>query len=181
MGQVFRAHDTNNRDVALKVLPESVASDSERLARFTREAHTLWLLNHPNIAHLHGVEESGDVRALVMDWSKRESVTLIHRLSTIVSSPIGFRQHAAAALVTAIERESIASAAFELTTVRKFPKVVGTVPVTEKMLLEFLNPLIVYGIGVVLEYRSTDAKLNVDPPAATRISPLTVLAGSTKN
>src|SRR5216110_2663437 len=68
MGQVYRAHDTRlNRDVALKVLPDSFASDPDRLARFTREAQTLASLNHPNIAHIHGLEESGGVSALVME------------------------------------------------------------------------------------------------------------------
>ena len=68
MGEVFRARDTKlNRDVALKVLPDVFASDPDRLARFTREAQTLASLNHPNIAHVHGLEESGGVRALVME------------------------------------------------------------------------------------------------------------------
>jgi serine/threonine protein kinase/Tol biopolymer transport system component len=68
MGQVYRARDTKlNRDVALKILPEAFASDPDRLARFTREAQTLASLNHPNIAHIHGLEESGGVRALVME------------------------------------------------------------------------------------------------------------------
>src|SRR5580765_833340 len=68
MGQVYRARDTKlNRDVALKLLPDSFASDPDRLARFTREAQTLALLNHPNIAHIHGLEESGGVRTLVME------------------------------------------------------------------------------------------------------------------
>jgi serine/threonine protein kinase/Tol biopolymer transport system component len=68
MGQVYRAHDTKlNRDVALKVLSDSFANDPDRLARFTREAQTLASLNHPNIAHIHGLEESGGVRALVME------------------------------------------------------------------------------------------------------------------
>jgi len=75
MGQVYRARDTKlNRDVALKVLPDSFASDTERLARFTREAQTLASLNHPNIAHIHGLEESGGVRALVMELVEGEDL-----------------------------------------------------------------------------------------------------------
>ena len=68
MGEVFRARDTKlNRDVALKVLPDSFASDPDRLARFTREAQMLAALNHPNIAHIHGFEDGGSVRAIVME------------------------------------------------------------------------------------------------------------------
>src|SRR4029077_14470575 len=68
MGEVYRARDTTlNRDVAIKVLPDLFAFDSERLARFEREAQLLASLNHPNIAHIHGLEESGGIRALVME------------------------------------------------------------------------------------------------------------------
>jgi serine/threonine protein kinase len=57
MGEVSRARDTRlQRDVALKLLPASVASDPERLARFTREAQILAALNHPNIGAIHGLE-----------------------------------------------------------------------------------------------------------------------------
>jgi serine/threonine-protein kinase len=76
MGQVFRARDTKlNRDVALKVLPDSFANDPDRLTRFTREAQTLASLNHPNIAHIHGLEESGGVRALVMELVEGENLS----------------------------------------------------------------------------------------------------------
>jgi len=76
MGQVFRARDTKlKREVALKVLPDSVANDSDRLARFTREAQTLASLNHPNIAHIHGLEESGGVSALVMELVEGEDLS----------------------------------------------------------------------------------------------------------
>ena len=69
MGEVYRARDTKlDRDVALKILPEAFASDPERLARFEREAKTLAALNHPHIAHIHGVEESDGVRALVLEF-----------------------------------------------------------------------------------------------------------------
>ncbi len=68
MGEVYRARDTKlNRDVALKVLPELVAGDTERLARFRREAQVLASLNHPNIAHLYGFEDAGGTHALVME------------------------------------------------------------------------------------------------------------------
>ncbi len=68
MGQVYRAHDhTLDRDVALKILPDAFTSDPDRLARFEREAKTLATLNHPNIAQIHGLEESSGVRALVME------------------------------------------------------------------------------------------------------------------
>ena len=76
MGQVFRARDTKlNRDVALKVLPESFAKDADRLARFTREAQTLASLNHPHIAAIYGLEESGGVRALVMELVEGEDLS----------------------------------------------------------------------------------------------------------
>jgi eukaryotic-like serine/threonine-protein kinase len=68
MGQVFRARDTKlDRDVAIKILPEAFAHEVDRLARFQREAKTLASLNHPNIAAIYGVEESGGITALVME------------------------------------------------------------------------------------------------------------------
>ncbi len=68
MGQVFRARDTKlDRDVAIKILPEAFAHDADRLARFQGEARTLASLNHPNIAAIHGLEESGGVTAIVME------------------------------------------------------------------------------------------------------------------
>src|SRR5712691_3142340 len=70
MGEVYRARDTNlKRDVALKVLPEVFARDPERMARFQREAEVLASLNHPNIAHIYGVED----HALVMELVEGES------------------------------------------------------------------------------------------------------------
>ncbi len=68
MGEVYRAHDTRlQRDVALKILSKAFARDPDRLARFEREARVLASLNHPNIAQIFGIEESGDTRALVME------------------------------------------------------------------------------------------------------------------
>ncbi|HEY3220390.1 MAG TPA: serine/threonine-protein kinase [Gemmatimonadales bacterium] len=81
MGEkVYRATDTNlKRALAIKVLPESVASDAERLARFQREAEVLASLNHPNIAQIHGLEKSDGVTALVMELV--EGPTLADRIA----------------------------------------------------------------------------------------------------
>src|SRR5437868_3957895 len=80
MGEVYRATDTVlKRQVALKVLPPEVASDPERVARFQREAEVLASLNHPNIAHLYGLERSGGTLALVMELV--EGPTLADRIA----------------------------------------------------------------------------------------------------
>ena len=80
MGEVYRATDTQlKRQVALKVLPASLTADPDRLARFQREAEVLASLNHPNIAGLHGLEESGGVKALVMELV--EGPTLAERIA----------------------------------------------------------------------------------------------------
>ena len=80
MGEVYRARDAKlNRDVAIKVLLPAVANDPDRLARFGREAQVLASLNHPNIAHIYGVEESGGARALVMELV--EGPTLADRIA----------------------------------------------------------------------------------------------------
>jgi len=75
MGEVYRATDTRlSRDVAVKILPEAFASDAERLARFEREARLLASLNHPGIATLHGLEEAGGSRLLVMELVEGETL-----------------------------------------------------------------------------------------------------------
>src|SRR6516225_3573561 len=79
MGEVYRARDTKlGRDVALKVLPEVLARNAERMARFRREAQVLASLNHPNIATIHGLEESNGHWALVMELV--EGPTLADRI-----------------------------------------------------------------------------------------------------
>jgi Tol biopolymer transport system component len=83
MGEVYRARDgTLNRDVAVKVLLASVADDPDRLARFRREAQVLASLNHPNIAHIHGLEDlpvdgGSRVRALVMELVEGDDLTVL--------------------------------------------------------------------------------------------------------
>ena len=86
MGAVYRATDTKlNRDVAIKVLPDSFAQDPDRFARFTREAHVLASLNHPNIAAVYGVEERAIVLELVEgpclagSMSEEQALPIIHQ------------------------------------------------------------------------------------------------------
>ena len=70
-----KARDTSlKRDVALKLLPETFAADSERLARFQREAEVLASLNHPNIAGIHGLAETDGIKALVMELVEGEDL-----------------------------------------------------------------------------------------------------------
>ena len=80
MGEVYRARDRKlDRDVAIKILPEALAADPERIARFEREAKTLAALNQPHIAQIYGLEESNGVRALVMELV--EGPTLADRIA----------------------------------------------------------------------------------------------------
>ena len=75
MGEVYQAHDTKlGRDVAIKVLPEAFAHDPERLSRFQREAKMLAALNHPNIATIHGLEQSNGTSYLVMELVSGETL-----------------------------------------------------------------------------------------------------------
>src|SRR5215213_3816160 len=75
MGEVYRAHDAKlNRDVAIKVLLPSVIADPDRIARFRREAQVLASLNHPNIAHIHGIEEADGITALVLELVEGEDL-----------------------------------------------------------------------------------------------------------
>src|SRR5262245_40706217 len=81
MGEVYRARDGRlDRDVAIKVLPELFAADTDRVARFEREARTLAALNDPHIAQIYGLEEApGGLKALVLEFV--EGPTLAERIA----------------------------------------------------------------------------------------------------
>jgi Tol biopolymer transport system component len=80
MGEVYRGRDLRlNRDIAIKVLPDALAGDGERRTRFSREAQMLAALNHPNIAHVHGFEDSTGIPALIMELV--EGCTLAEKLA----------------------------------------------------------------------------------------------------
>jgi eukaryotic-like serine/threonine-protein kinase len=106
MGEVYRATDTNlKRAVAIKVLPEALVADAERLARFQREAEVLASLNHPHIAQIHGLEKSTDRIGLVMELV--EGPTLADRIAQSalpVSEAVNIAQQIAQALEAAHEQ-----------------------------------------------------------------------------
>ena len=80
MGEVYRARDTRlGREVAIKVILEAFAADSDRVARFQREAKVLASLNHPNIAAIYGIEQAAGQHVLVMELV--EGLTLADRLA----------------------------------------------------------------------------------------------------
>jgi len=80
MGEVYRAHDPSlKRDVAIKVLPPTVANDSDRLLRFQREAELLASLNHPNVAHIYGLERGDTGTGIVMELV--DGPTLVERIA----------------------------------------------------------------------------------------------------
>ena len=105
MGLVYRARDLKlGRTVALKILPDLFAGDPDRLARFDREARTLAALNHPNIAQIYGLEQSGETRALVMELVEGEDLSLrMARGSLSVQEAIATARQIAAALEAAHE------------------------------------------------------------------------------
>jgi hypothetical protein len=87
MGEVYRARDTKlGRDVAIKIVSSAFTADPERLARFAREARVLASLNHPHIGAIYGLEESGGVRALVLELV--EGATLADKLASGNGLPV---------------------------------------------------------------------------------------------
>jgi eukaryotic-like serine/threonine-protein kinase len=106
MGKVWRArHSSLKRDDALKVLPDDLASDPDRLARFQREAQLLASLNHPNIAHVYGLEQADGVQTLVMELVEGKTLAdrLVHGPLSLEDALPAARQ-IADALVTAHEQ-----------------------------------------------------------------------------
>src|SRR6202790_2515441 len=107
MGDVYRAHDTTlGRDVAIKVLPEAFAHDPERLSRFQREAKMLAALNHPNIATIFGLEQSGDTSYLVMElvWGETLAERVKRDGPVPIEEALGIAKQIAEALEAAHEK-----------------------------------------------------------------------------
>ncbi len=163
MGEVYRAHDTRlGRDVAVKVLPPSVgtAEHADRLARFRREAQVLAALNHPNIAAIHGLEESDGVHALVLELI--DGRTLADR---IAAGPIPLDQ------VVAIARQiaEALEAAHERGIVHRDLK-----PANIKLRPDGTVKLLDFGLAKVL---ATDANSGHGSASPTLTSPSLVARG----
>jgi serine/threonine-protein kinase len=106
MGEVYCARDTKlNRDVALKILPDSFAADPDRFARFSREAQTLASLSHAGIAMLYGIEDSGATHALVMELAEGEDLSQrIARGRIPIDETLSIARQIAAALAAAHDK-----------------------------------------------------------------------------
>ena len=106
MGIVLRAHDIKlQRDVALKLLPDHLADDVDRLSRFQREAQVLASLNHPNIAQIYGLEESDNTRCIVMELLEGETLQeRLKRGAIPIDEVVPMAGQIAAALEAAHER-----------------------------------------------------------------------------
>ena len=106
MAEVYRARDTTlGRDVAIKILPDAFTADPDRLARFEREARVLAALNHPNIATIHGVEESDGVRGIVMELVEGETLAeRIQRGPLPIAEALNIARQIAEALEAAHEK-----------------------------------------------------------------------------
>lgn len=107
MGDVYQARDLKlGRNVAIKLLPEAFASDADRVARFGREARVLASLNHPNIAAIYGIEQSGDRKFLVMELVPGETLAdLIKRGPIPVNEALDIAKQIAEALEAAHDSE----------------------------------------------------------------------------
>ncbi|HET9360396.1 MAG TPA: protein kinase [Vicinamibacterales bacterium] len=159
MGEMYRATDTNlARQVAIKVLPDAVASDAERLARFDREAKTLAALNHPRIAAIYGLEKSGGQIALVMELV--EGLTLADR---IVESPVPVDE----AILIAKQIAEALEAAHEQGIVHRDLK-----PANIKLRPDGTVKVLDFGLAKAMEPRATSSSQSnlptITTPAMTR-------------
>jgi Tol biopolymer transport system component len=109
MGEVYRARDTKlGRDVAIKVLPDLFAADTERLARFQREAQLLAALNHPNIAAIYGLDDAGATRFIVMELVEGQSLDARLKPRAPLDSSDGTRGSSRAGVLPVAETLDIA-------------------------------------------------------------------------
>ena len=162
MGEVYRATDTNlRRAVAIKVLPDAVAADPERLARFQREAEVLASLNHPNIAAIYGLERTNSTTALVMELV--EGPTLADRIAqgrVPVDESLAIAKQIAQGLRTAHD-QGIVHRDLKPANIKVRPD--GTVKVLDFGLAKLTGPEISLGAAPDLEFRLTQSPTIASP------------------
>jgi Tol biopolymer transport system component len=158
MGEVYRAQDTRlNREVALKVLPDEFARDTERMARFRREAQLLASLNHPNIATIYGLEEQDGKFALAMELAEGEGLD-----ERIGRGPVRLDE----ALAIALQIVEALEAAHDKGIIHRDLK-----PANIKVSGEGVVKVLDFGLAKALEGEASDADLAKSPTismAATR-------------
>jgi Tol biopolymer transport system component len=171
MGEVYRARDNRlGRDVAIKVLPALFATDTERLQRFEREARTLAALNHPNIAHVLGLEEFESSRALVMELVDGDDLSArIARGPVPLDEAIGLARQIALALESAHEQGIVHR---DLKPANIKVTADGTVKVLDFGLAKALAPAGSSGAGV-----AGDAAMN-SPTLTARATELGLILGT---
>ena len=150
MGVVYRATDTKlNRDVALKILPEQFASDSQRMGRFQREAEVLASLDHPNIGQIYGIEDAGQTKALVLQLI--EGPTLAER---IAQGPIPVEE----TLKIALQMAEGLEAAHEKGVIHRDLK-----PANIKITPEGQVKILDFGLAKAMEGEVSDSSLSQSP------------------
>ena len=165
MGEVYRARDTKlNRDVALKVLPDDFAQDPDRLARFRREAQVLASLNHPNIAAIYGLEDSGETHALVLELVP--GPTLQDRISQ-GAIPLDEALPIAKQIAEALE------AAHEQGIIHRDLK-----PANIKVTSEGVVKVLDFGLAKALEPEQTEAEAANSPTMTAAATKMGVLMGT---
>ena len=165
MGEVYRATDTKlNRDVALKILPQQFASDSQRMGRFQREAEVLASLDHPNIGQIHGIEDAGQTKALVLQLI--EGPTLADR---IAQGPIPIEETLKIALQIAEGLE----AAHEKGVIHRDLK-----PANIKVTPEGQVKILDFGLAKALEGDAPDSSLSQSPTLTNAATQAGVILGT---
>ena len=165
MGEVYRATDTKlNRDVALKILPEQFASNSQRMGRFQREAEVLASLDHPNIGQIYGIEEAGATKALVLQLI--EGPTLAER---IAQGAIPVEE----ALKIALQIAEGLEAAHEKGMIHRDLK-----PANIKITPEGQVKILDFGLAKALEGETPDSSLSQSPTLTNAATQAGVILGT---
>ena len=165
MGEVYRATDTKlNRDVALKILPQQFASDSQRMGRFQREAEVLASLDHPNIGQIYGIEEAGQTKALVLQLI--EGPTLAER---IAQGPIPVED----ALKIALQITEGLEAAHEKGVIHRDLK-----PANIKITPEGQVKILDFGLAKALEGEAPESSLSQSPTLTAAATQAGVILGT---